>query len=594
MSALIEVKNLSVEFRTDEETVKAVKKVSFNIPKGQTVGLVGESGSGKSVTALSLMRLIPEPPGSISGGEVFLNTVQGAGPEAKAKQHKETHKAHKEDILKWPESRMRKIRGNRISMIFQEPMSSLNPVFTIGNQIAEALILHRKMNKKAAWRQAVELLNQVEVDSPEERIKSYPHQLSGGQRQRVMIAMAIACNPNLLIADEPTTALDVTIQKQIISLLKNLQEKHSMSILFITHDLGLIAEIADEVLVMHKGHIVEQNSTYNIFKAPSHPYTKGLIACRPTLDKDSKRLPVMDDYMDERGKALNPENKWGKKTVKNLSSKDILLQVKGLKKYFPLKKSLFGKVRSWVKAVDDVSFNVRRGETLGLVGESGCGKTTLGRVILRLLSATGGEVIYHQQNVMALSRREMKPLRRKMQVIFQDPYASLNPRMTIGSAIMEPMIIHNLWADKKERIKKTEQLLERVGLKGDMRYRYPHEFSGGQRQRICIARALAVRPEFIICDESVSALDVSIQSQIINLLLDLQDELDLTYIFISHDLSVVKFISDEVCVMHKGKIIERNSSFEIYKNPKQDYTKKLLSSIPLGAPREVPSSPGGP
>ena len=370
MSALIEVNNLSVEFRTDEESVKAVKGVSFNIPKGQTVGLVGESGSGKSVTALSLMRLIPEPPGFISGGEVFLNI----SPEGTSTQNKTTHTALKEasketktDILKWPESRMRKIRGNRISMIFQEPMSSLNPVFTIGNQIAEALILHRKINKKSAWEQAIELLNQVEVDRPGERIKSYPHQLSGGQRQRVMIAMAIACKPNLLIADEPTTALDVTIQKQIINLLKNLQEKHLMSILFITHDLGLIAEIADEVLVMHKGHIVEQNPTFNIFKAPSHPYTKGLIACRPTLSKNSKRLPVMSDYMDESGNPLTPaEDKWGKKTVKNLSSKEILLQVKGLKKYFPLKKNLFGKVKSWVKAVDDVSFNVRKGETLGL------------------------------------------------------------------------------------------------------------------------------------------------------------------------------------------------------------------------------------
>lgn len=560
MSSLIEVKNLSVDFKTDEETVKAVRDISFNIPKGKTVGLVGESGSGKSVTALSIMRLIPEPPGSISGGQIFLD---------------------KEDILKLPESRMRKVRGNRISMIFQEPMSSLNPVFTVGNQISEALILHRGMNKKEALEESIKLLTQVEVDNPSERVKSYPHQLSGGQRQRVMIAMAIACNPDLLIADEPTTALDVTIQQQIMELLKNLQKKYSMSVLFITHNLGLIAEIADEVLVMYKGRIVEKNTTLEIFKNPSHPYTKGLMACRPTLDKDSRRLPVMDDYMDEQGKALEPnEEKWGKKTVKQLSSKELLLEVKNLKKYFPLKKTLFGKVQSWVKAVDDVSFVIRKGETLGLVGESGCGKTTLGRVILKLLSATDGDVIYQGKNVMNLSWKEMKPLRRKMQVIFQDPYSSLNPRMTIGSAIMEPMIIHNLGADKRERIKKTEQLLERVGLNGDMLHRYPHEFSGGQRQRICIARALAVQPDFIICDESVSALDVSIQSQIINLLLDLQDEMDLTYIFISHDLAVVKFISDEVCVMNKGKIIEKNTSFDIYKNPKEDYTKKLLHSIP--------------
>ncbi len=582
MPSLIEVKNLSVEFRTDEEIVKAVRDVSFDIPKGKTVGLVGESGSGKSVTALSLMRLIPEPPGSISGGQVFLHTT-----DKPVDGNKKSLLIKTENILELPEAQIRKIRGNRISMIFQEPMSSLNPVFTVGNQISEALILHRNMNKKSAWEKSIELLSQVEVDNPAERAKSYPHQLSGGQRQRVMIAMAIACNPDLLIADEPTTALDVTIQQQIMSLLKNLQEKYSMSVLFITHNLGLIAEIADEVLVMYKGCLVEKNSVTNIFENPSHPYTRGLIACRPTLDKDSRRLPVMSDYMDEQGRALNPEEKEDKKTIKNLSSKEFLLEVRNLKKYFPLQKTFFGKIRSWVKAVDDVSFNVSRGETLGLVGESGCGKTTLGRVILRLLTATAGEVIYQRQNIMNLSWKEMKPLRRKMQVIFQDPYASLNPRMTIGSAIMEPMIIHNLGADKKERIKKTEQLLERVGLTGNMLYRYPHEFSGGQRQRICIARALAVQPEFIICDESVSALDVSIQSQIINLLLDLQEEMHLTYIFISHDLAVVKFISDAVCVMNKGKIIERNTAFDIYKNPTEDYTKKLLNSIPAGVPREM-------
>ena len=583
MSSLIEVKNLSVDFQTDNGTVKAVRDISFNIQKGKTVGLVGESGSGKSVTALSIMRLIPEPPGSISGGQIFMNT----GTHKDNQDSKNPLSEKKEDILRLPESGMRKIRGNRISMIFQEPMSSLNPVFTVGNQISEALILHRNMNKKSAWKQSIELLNQVEVDNPAERVKSYPHQLSGGQRQRVMIAMAIACNPELLIADEPTTALDVTIQQQIMELLMRLQKKYSMSVLFITHNLGLIAEIADEILVMYKGRIVEQNTTVDIFKRPSHPYTKGLMACRPTLDKNSRRLPVMSDYMDEQGKALEPSDKWGTKIIKTLSSKDLLLEVRNLKKHFPLKKTLFGKPQSWVKAVDDVSFTVRKGETLGLVGESGCGKTTLGRVILRLLTATDGEVLYQDQNIMNLSLKEMKPLRRKMQVIFQDPYASLNPRMTIGSAIMEPMIIHNLGADKKERVKKTESLLERVGLTGDMFHRYPHEFSGGQRQRICIARALAVQPDFIICDESVSALDVSIQSQIINLLLDLQEEMDLTYIFISHDLAVVKFISDEVCVMNQGKIIEKNTSFDIYKNPKEDYTKKLLNSIPVGIPPEI-------
>ena len=563
MSPLIQVKDLSVDFSIDNrETIHAVKGVSFEIPKGKTIGLVGESGSGKSVTALSMIRLIPEPPGRISSGQIFLG---------------------KQDILSLPEPALRKIRGNKISMIFQEPMSSLNPVFTVGNQISEALVLHQGLSKKAAWEKSIELLTQVEIKEPKERIKSYPHQLSGGQRQRVMIAMAIACSPDLLIADEPTTALDVTIQKQIMELLMNLQKKYSMSILFITHNLGLIAEIADEVLVMYKGKIVEHKSTAEVFSQPEHPYTRGLIACRPTLDKDCHRLPVMNDYMNEEGKALDPKEP-EKKRVKSLSNSEVLLEVKNLKKYFPLKKNFFGTVQSWVKAVDDVSFTVQKGATLGLVGESGCGKTTLGRVILRLLPLTAGEVFYRNQNIMNLSWKQMQPLRKKLQVIFQDPYASLNPRMTIGSAIMEPMLIHKLGADKKERMKKAEALMERVGLTTEMLYRYPHEFSGGQRQRICIARALAVQPEFIICDECVSALDVSIQAQIINLLLDLQEEMGLTYIFISHDMAVVKFISDEVCVMNKGKIVEHNSSVDIYARPQDDYTKKLLSAIPSGIP----------
>ena len=563
MPSLIEVKNLSVNFQTDEQLVQAVRGVSFHIPKGKTVGLVGESGSGKSVTALSIMRLIA-PPGFISGGEVLLEG---------------------QNLLKLNESNIRKIRGNRISMIFQEPMSSLNPVFTVGWQISEALILHQNLSKKQAMAQSIKLLSQVEVDSPQERVKAYPHQLSGGQRQRVMIAMAIACQPDLLIADEPTTALDVTIQKQIINLLKKLQKQYSMSIFFITHNLGLIAETADEVLVMHQGRIVERNTASALFKTPQHPYTKGLLACRPLIERDFFRLPVMSDYMDASGRELSPKaDQWGVKKPKNLKSKDVLLSIQGLKKYFPLKKNFFGTVQAWVKAVDDVSFTVRKGETLGLVGESGSGKTTLGRMILRLLSATSGEVFYEGQNIMNISHKAMKPLRKKMQVVFQDPYSSLNPRMTIGAAIIEPMIVHSLWAGKKQRQKKAEQLMERVGLKGDMLFRYPHEFSGGQRQRICIARALAVQPEFMICDESVSALDVSVQAQIINLLLDLQAELNLTYIFISHDLAVVKFISDQVCVMKNGKIVEQNSAHHIYKNPQNLYTKQLLEAVPPDTP----------
>ena len=569
MANLLQVKNLHVDFQTDEAVVAAVRGISFQIPKNRTLGLVGESGSGKSVTALSIMRLVAQPPGRISGGEILLD-------------------GH--NILKWPEHRMRKIRGARISMIFQEPMSSLNPVFTVGNQIAEALTLHQGLTKKQALLKTIDLMEQVEIQDASERVKSYPHQLSGGQRQRVMIAMAIACSPDLLIADEPTTALDVTIQQQIMVLLKSLQKKYGMSVLFITHNLGLIAEIADEVLVMHKGRLVEQNTTAALFQSAKHPYTKGLLACRPTMDKNFKRLPVMNDYMSPEGKELQPDkNKWGVKKIKNLSSREVLVKVDHLSRHFALKKNFFGKPLSWIKAVEDVSFTVRRGETLGLVGESGCGKTTLGRLILRLLPATAGSVCYRGQNIMNLSRKEMKPLRKKMQVIFQDPYSSLNPRMTIGQALMEPMIIHRIGENKKQRIKKTQELMERVGLTGDMLLRYPHEFSGGQRQRICIARALAVGPEFIICDESVSALDVSIQAQILNLLLDLQEEMNLSYIFISHDLAVVKFISDEVCVMNQGRIVEKNNATSIYKNPRQDYTKKLLQAIPSKIPGGTPA-----
>ena len=574
---IIEVKNLSISFKTDDETVKAVRNISFTIPKGETVGLAGESGSGKSVTALSLLRLIPEPPGQVQG-QIYLNIDPAEGTGQQSPQQ-EANKAGQIDILKCSEKQIRKLRGNRLSMIFQEPMSSLNPVFTAGSQIAESLILHRNMSKKQAYAHTLELLKQVEVDP--ERAKSYPHQLSGGQRQRVMIAMAIACHPDLLIADEPTTALDVTTQKQIMELLKSLQKQYGMSILFITHDLGLMAEIADKSLVMKDGQIVESNTTFNIFQNPVHPYTRGLMACRPTLDKNSRRLPTMQDYIDQEDKKALPDQREAEmKLVKNLSHRDTLLEVRHLKKYFPLKKTFFSKTLSYVRAVDNVSFVLKKGETLGLVGESGCGKTTLGRVILRLLSATDGDIIYQGKNITKLSYKELKPLRKKMQVVFQDPYASLNPRLTVGSSIMEPMIIHHIGEDKRERIKKTEQLLERVGLNGDMQDRYPHEFSGGQRQRICIARALSMEPEFIICDESVSALDVSIQAQIINLLLDLQEDLELTYIFISHDLSVVKFISDRVCVMNKGQIVEQNSAFDIYQNPKEDYTKKLLNAIP--------------
>lgn len=567
--SLIKVENLSVEFKTDDGIIKAIQNISFEIPKGKTVGLVGESGSGKSVSSLAIMGLIPKPPGNIPSGSIWF--------EGK-------------DLLKASEAEMRKIRGNRISMIFQEPMTSLNPVFTIGDQIAETLILHQNLSKDDALKKSLELLNQVGIPNAEERIKSYPHELSGGQRQRVMIAMAIACEPDLLIADEPTTALDVTIQKQILDLLADLQKQYDMSVLFITHDLGVIADIADEVIVMYKGNIVEKNRTENIFTHPTHPYTKGLIACRPNLEKNSLRLPTVSDYMTVDGKERLPDEsllKTEKKVRPITGANPVILEIRNLKKYFPLKKTLFGHVKSWVKAVDDVSLKVHKGRTLGLVGESGCGKTTLGRTILRLIESSEGQILYKGQDITQLDGEKLRELRKKIQIIFQDPYASLNPRMTIGSAIMEPMIIHSIGTNKKERLELAGDLIEKCGLDRSMLNRYPHEFSGGQRQRICIARALAVKPEFIVCDESVSALDVSVQAQILNLLMDLQDEFGLTYIFISHDLSVVKYISDELAVMNKGKLVEMSDCESVYKNPQDDYTKKLLSAIPKGIPKTL-------
>ena len=553
MSSFISVKNLHVEFKTKDLNVRALKGISFDIKKGETLGVVGESGSGKSVTALSLMRLIPQPPGEITKGQILFND---------------------KDLLKYSENQIRKVRGNHISMIFQEPMTSLNPVFTVGYQIDEALILHQNMNKKEAQEKTIDLLDQVGIVNPSMRVHSYPHEMSGGQRQRVMIAMAIACQPELLIADEPTTALDVTIQKQILELLQNLQEKMNMSILFISHDLGVIGEIAERVLVMHEGKIVEENITSEIFKNPKNAYTKGLIACRPNLDVKTSRLPMVSDFLE--GKEIKP---LPLKKDSSLSNK-VLLEAKNLKKYFPLEKSLFGKVQSYIKAVDDISLDIKKGSTLGLVGESGCGKTTLGRTLLHLIRPSSGNVFYNKIDISKLNKKDLKKMRKKMQIIFQDPYAALNPRMTIGTSIMEPMLIHNIYSKKEERIVKVEELMEQVGLDKNMRNRYPHEFSGGQRQRICIARAIAIKPEFIICDESVSSLDVSIQAQILNLLKDLQEKLDLTYLFISHDLTVVKFISDKIAVMNKGKIIEYNDSEEIYRNPKSPYTQKLIEAIP--------------
>jgi len=583
---LLEFKNLVTEFHTEGKTVKAVNDISFCLNKGETIGIVGESGSGKSVTSLSAMRLIPSPPGVISGGEIIFH--QKNIPPV--------------DLLSLSEEDMRKFRGNDIAMIFQEPMTSLNPVFTCGDQVLEAIMLHQKLNKNDAKELTIELFKQVQLPDPERIYSTYPHQISGGQKQRVMIAMAMSCQPSVLIADEPTTALDVTVQKTILHLMKDLQQKHEMGIMFITHDLGVIAELADKVVVMYKGKIVEQGNVWEIFTNPQHPYTKGLLACRPPLDKRYTFLPTVSDFMqiDESGKIVDNNisvEDFTKKLIisestrkqkqEKLFKNEPVLKIKNLKTYFPIRNGFFGGISSHVKAVDDVCFEVYPGETLGLVGESGCGKTTIGRTILRLEEPTSGEMIYKGQDISLMTAEELRLFRKEVQIIFQDPYSSLNPRMTIGNAIMEPMQVHKILKSDVERKKRVEELLERVNLDPTHFYRYPHEFSGGQRQRIGIARALAVNPKFIICDESVSALDVSVQAQVLNLLNELKDEFGLTYIFISHDLSVVKYMSDRMVVMQEGKIEEMGDADQIYNNPKTKYTQKLIDAVPEGKIEDI-------
>jgi peptide/nickel transport system ATP-binding protein len=583
---LLEFKNLVTEFHTEGTIVKAVNGVSFTLNKGETIGIVGESGSGKSVTSLSAMRLIPSPPGKISGGEIIFHEKDGTAT----------------DLLAISEEEIRKFRGNDIAMIFQEPMTSLNPVFTCGDQVMEAIILHQKLNKKDAKALTIKLFEEVQLPTPERIFSTYPHQISGGQKQRVMIAMAMSCQPSVLIADEPTTALDVTVQKTILQLMQNLQKEHDMGIMFITHDLGVIAELADKVVVMYKGNIVEQGSVWDIFTNPKHPYTKGLLACRPPLDKRYTFLPTVSDFMkiDESGEIIDngisvaeftkdlaiPESERVAKH-KTLYSQEPLMQIKNLKTYFPIRNGFFGGISDHVKAVDNVSFDVYPGETLGLVGESGCGKTTIGRTIIRLEEPTEGEMIYKGKDIAKMTTEELRLFRKDVQIIFQDPYSSLNPRMTIGNAIMEPMQVHGILENDEQRKKKVEELLTRVSLDPAHFYRYPHEFSGGQRQRIGIARALAVNPKFIICDESVSALDVSVQAQVLNLLNELKEEFGLTYIFISHDLSVVKYMSDRMVVMQAGKIEEMGDADQIYNKPATKYTQKLIDAIPEGKLEDI-------
>lgn len=567
MLPLLSIKNLSVDFEAASGVTHAVKNISFDLNRNEVVAIVGESGSGKSVTSLSVLQLIPSPPAKYVSGEILFSEN---GKEA--------------TNLIIPNRKtsgfLQKIRGNKIAMIFQEPMTSLNPVFTCGHQVVEALLQHKNISKREAKQETIRWFEKVKLPNPEAIFNRYPHQLSGGQKQRVMIAMAMCCNPSLLICDEPTTALDVTVQKTILELIKELQQLSGMGVIFITHDLGVVAEIADRVLVMYKGEIVEQNFVKDIFFHPKHPYTQALLACRPVNHERGKRLPVVADFLvpDSKPSIAINENKVPK--TPRSDSEEKVIAVSNLSVWFPSGKSFWGKPTGFTKAVDDISFEIKKGETLGLVGESGCGKTTLGRALLRLIEPTSGKIVYNGIDLGAADKKELHRLRKEIQIIFQDPYSSLNPRMTIGEAINEPLKVHQLAGSKGERKDKVIELLEKVDLKAEHFNRYPHEFSGGQRQRIVIARALALNPSFIVCDESVSALDVSVQAQVLNLLNDLKSEFGFTTIFISHDLSVVRYISDRILVMNKGKMEECGPADEIYFHPKTEYAKKLIAAIP--------------
>jgi peptide/nickel transport system ATP-binding protein len=566
-TALLSIRKLKVAFKHENQWVEAVHGIDMDVIAGRTLGLVGESGSGKSVSSLAVMRLLNEKTSHIEADSI---QIEG------------------EEIKGFGESQMAEVRGKRIAMIFQEPMTSLNPVYKCGYQVTEMIRQHEAMSQVEAKKRVVELFKQVMLPRPEAIYDSYPHELSGGQKQRVMIAMAIACHPKLLIADEPTTALDVTVQKEILKLLRQLQAETGMGMIFITHDLGVVAEIADDVAVMHNGEIMESGTVRDILSHPKHPYTQGLLACRPPMDVRLKWLPIVKEFLDgqwQGGKEqilhdLQITAEERQAHLERLYCHQPLLRVENLKTWYPLRKGVFGRVYDHVKAVDDVSLEVYEGETLGLVGESGCGKTTLGRSILRLAEPTEGKVWFDGVDVTALEGQSLRDFRKQAQIVFQDPYSSLNPRITIGEAIAEPMLVHSIEKDKKKSRAMACDLLEQVGLQASHYDRYPHEFSGGQRQRICIARALAVNPRLVICDESVSALDVSVQAQVLNLLNRLKEERHLTYIFISHDLSVVRFMSDRVVVMYNGKPVEMNDADELFEHPHNDYTKKLIAALP--------------
>ena len=536
------------------------------------MAIVGESGSGKTVTALSILKLLPSPPAKYRSGKILFSE-DGSTVE---------------NLRKKSQAELKNIRGNRIAMIFQEPMSSLNPVLSCGHQVMEAVLAHKKISTQQARQETIEWFTKVKLPDPEKIFHRYPHQLSGGQKQRVMIAMAMCCHPSLLICDEPTTALDVTVQKSILKLIHDLQKEQNIGVIFITHDLGVVAEVADSVIVMYKGDVVEQNPVKEIFNSPQHPYTKALLACRPVNHQRGERLPVVTDFLKEDqlgvtsyepGDEKSEARSW--QAITSIGKPETLLEVENLSVWFPIKKNFFGKPLEFIKAVDNVSFKVFKGEILGLVGESGCGKTTLGRALLRLVKLTSGKIVYNGTDLTAKRGAELKAFRKEIQIVFQDPYSSLNPRISIGSAILEPMKVHYI-SEARKRKEKVIELLEKVDLRAKHFNRYPHEFSGGQRQRIVIARALALNPSFIVCDESVSALDVSVQAQVLNLLNDLKKEFGFTIIFISHDLSVVRYISNRILVMNKGQIEESGNADDIYFNPQKEYTKKLIDSIPGG------------